>query len=250
MSFYVPRDQISTKFLYKPHLYSTITTPVAASPSITSYFEKFEKNYQTISNSRNMNPFASEIKSNAHQITRGKSLSTCYQPKSAQTYKIYGTDIKEAKFSEENPGRKYENPEKSTEQYQIEREKYVINTKLKENDYVNMEKYTKDAKKIKETDYYNMEKCTKNVKNVKTIENEYINVEKLLKTESQKKKEIDNTMNKEAKQMPKTVQHIYFVLKNTMPMRCNPPLVRFLIKIIARPMIMRNIFITFIHRIT
>ena len=204
MSFYVARDQISTKFLYKPHLYSTITTPAAASPTITTYLEKFEKNYQTISNSRNMNPFASEVKTNTHQITRGKSLSTSYQPKSAQTYKIYGTEIKETKFSEENPGRKYENPEKSTERYQIDREKYAKEAKLKENDYVTMEKYKKDAKKIKETDYINMEKYTKNIKNVKTIENEYINVEKLLKTESQKKTETAYTMNKEVKQRPKT----------------------------------------------
>ena len=138
MSFYVPQDHYSSKLVYKPHLYSSIS-PLSPNPALTTYFEKFEKNYQTISNTRNINNFITDMKSitptqSTQPQTRGKSLSTCYQAKRPQTsYKIYGTEIKESNKEEENA--KHNN------------NREIYEKSLENNEYISIEKLLKKDNK-------------------------------------------------------------------------------------------------------
>ena len=152
MALYLPSEYSSSKLIYKPHLQSGMT-PLSPSGSVMTYFDKFEKNYQTSANNRNINNFVTEIKGNLQQATRGKSLSQCYQPKRAQTYKIYGTEIKENQLGHQDKSADRYKPEKSIERYA---EKYLNDHK--ENEYISVEKLLqkepkpKDSKLIESTD--------------------------------------------------------------------------------------------------
>lgn len=184
MSIYIPHSPYASTTHYKPTQCSNMT-PLSSAQSITTYFEKFEKNYQTTSNTRNFNNFIIDIKENTRQLIRGKSVSNsihCNNPqKRPQTYKVYGTDVKDNKENEENLRRM--------------KEKYL----QKSIDRPIVEKYDR---KNKEIEYFNFEKYT-SPKNQSIKETEYISVEKLLNKDSRQKR-ADETFIKDLKHRPKS----------------------------------------------
>lgn len=141
MSFFVPQDPHMTIFQK-----SAVYAPMTPHSQITSYFDKFDKNYQTLSNSRNLSQILTEIKSNTQKIMRGKSMSTSYHHS-----KPIATQTQMHTESKENSRPKnYLQNEGDSLVLQKYAEKYAKNKTINnENVYINVDQL---LKKTPETD--------------------------------------------------------------------------------------------------